>query len=85
MARVVVSGTTLDGARVKSPAFSFPIAVCTGCLVDYPLGADDPALPGYQCTVGDSATSIDWPCRKGQDDLVDCRLCGGIPLCQAPP
>jgi hypothetical protein len=83
---VRVFGDTLGGDEITSASLTFPITVCNGCLVSYPLEADDPASAGYLCTVGDSASSIDAPCRYGQDDPVDCRLCAGtMPICQAPP
>ncbi len=82
---VRVFGDTLGGDEITSASLTFPITICNGCLISYPLEADDPAVAGYQCTVGDSGSSIDTPCRYGQDEYVDCRLCAGtLAICQAP-
>ncbi|MEZ4223143.1 MAG: hypothetical protein R3B13_19525 [Polyangiaceae bacterium] len=85
VADVRVFGDTLGGEEVTSDSLSFPITLCNGCLISYPLDADDPAQPGYQCVSGTDVSSQDSPCRVGQDEAVDCRLCGNLPICQVPP
>jgi len=78
-------GETLGGAEITSAALRFPIYTCEGCLISYPLEAADPAqLPTYVC-LGEEAPEDEPPCRIGQDDYVDCRLCAATdPLCQTP-
>ncbi len=73
VASVKLEGMTLAGEVVETPSFEFTVKVCEGCLIQYPLDADDPSLPGYQCIpYGDLAET---PCVLGQDDPIDCRLC----------
>lgn len=82
---VRVFGETLGGAEVESSTLRFPISTCDRCLLSFPLDADDPAVSGYQCTAGDAGGGEDIPCRLGQDDYIDCRLCAASdPGCQAP-
>ncbi len=85
VADVRVFGDTLGGEEITSESLSFPITVCDGCLVSYPIGADDPAQPGYQCVAGTDASDLDAPCRIGQDEPVDCRLCRNLSICVNPP
>lgn len=83
---VRVFGDTLGGDEITSAALTFPVSVCTGCLVSYPAAADDPVQPGYQCvTSSQGDTGIDIPCNFGQDDVIDCRLCVSQAICQSPP
>jgi hypothetical protein len=81
-ARVKVFGDTLGGTEITSNELSFPIAVCYGCLVDFPPAADDATVTGYQCNNASTGTSASTapsadtaPCWMGQDDPVDCRFC----------
>ena len=90
-ARVRVYGRTLGGTEIESGDFWFPIYICRGCLVSFPLDADDPAQDGYQCIAGaaDGAESgvseDDIPCHIGQDAYVDCRWCAAWnPVCRTP-
>ncbi len=83
VADVRVFGDTLGGDEITSASLSFPINVCTGCLVSYPADADDPATTGYTCSVGDTPSSV--PCRIGQDEPVHCLLCATtVELCRDP-
>lgn len=83
-AEVRVFGTTLGGDEIESAKLTFPITICYGCLISFPADADDPAQPGYQCATG-TGEAVDAPCRIGQDEPVDCRVCvGSNPACQAP-
>lgn len=86
-ASVRVFGESLGGQEVTSSELTFPIKLCTGCLIDYPLVA----IEGGQCVVSPSNLPTDKPCVKGQDTLVDCRYCAdgkgpnsGNP-CNTPP
>ncbi len=76
---VKVFGKTLGGQEVESAEFRYPINVCYGCLVDFPLEANDSESPLGQpnCeNLGrDLGSGIEVPCRIGQDDLLDCRVC----------
>ena len=73
-ARIRVEGQTLHGVRYVSTPFEFPIEVCRGCLIAYPLAADDLKQPGYQC-VSTEPLDEPQPCWLGQDGWVDCRAC----------
>ena len=91
-ARVRVYGRTLGGTDIESGDFWFPIYICRGCLVSFPLEADDPAQDGYQCLAGAATgggdtgpSEDDIPCSVGQDGYLDCRWCAaGNPVCQTP-
>jgi hypothetical protein len=81
---VRVFGDTLGDTEVTSAALRFPISTCDRCLLSFPLEADDPAVSGYQCLSSDQQVE-NVPCRIGQDDAVDCRLCAASdPSCQTP-
>jgi hypothetical protein len=69
---VRVFGTTLGGDEIESAKLTYPITVCSGCLVSQPLEATDPATGGCLATTGQDLPDL--PCRVGQDDFVDCRL-----------
>jgi len=82
---VRVFGDTLGGTEIESATLRFPVSTCSRCLLSFPLEADDPAVSGYQCSAGDSGNSQEIPCRLGQDEYVDCRLCAATdPSCQTP-
>lgn len=81
---VRVFGDTLGGTEIESASLRFPIYTCAGCLLSFPLDADDPAVSGYQCTNTEQQPETT-PCRLGQDERIDCRLCSANnPACQAP-
>ena len=69
---VELSGKTLGGVPVSTPPFPFTVEACHGCLIEYPLDADDPMAPGYQC-LGPDWGYTDPPCILGQDATVDRR------------
>jgi hypothetical protein len=83
IASVSVFGETLGGIDIDSSRFMFPIDICHGCLVTFPLAALLPDNEGPACTVpGDE---MDPPCRIGQDDAIDCRLCSAsLEICLRP-
>jgi hypothetical protein len=79
-------GHTLGGESVESNEFGFPINVCAGCLVSFPVAEDDPRLPGTNCaSLGaamSSTMSTSVPCVSGQDLPVDCSTCARFnPFC----
>ncbi len=74
IANVRVFGETLGGVEVTSGDFTFPIDVCWGCLVDYPLEAITDE--GGQVVCGVRADNVGFEqCVIGQDERVDCRAC----------
>jgi hypothetical protein len=89
VARVRVFGDTLGGQEIESNEYSFPIFVCEGCLVTYPVDAADPDQgPGvYLCELSsDEATVVpDQICALGQDVVVPCTICAAqSAVCQDP-
>ena len=82
---VKVHGTTYDGARFESGEAAFPINVCIGCLVTFPVTADDPASATQPNCDASSSTAITSPCVVGQDQPIDCRLCASTNAPFAPP
>jgi hypothetical protein len=81
IARVKVFGETIGGLEIESSEFSYVIQVCRGCLVDFPA----PALGPTGACDGGLTQNPDAPCRRGQDDPFDCRLCRGAnPYCDRP-
>lgn len=75
---VKVFGKTLGGTEVESGEWQYPIDVCYGCLVNYPLEADNPNIQGPDCLNITPETKVSAPCDPGQDDPVDCRICHAI-------
>lgn len=83
VSNIRVFGTTLGGLDVTSGEFRFPIQVCYGCLIYYPLEALVDSGDGPQC-LGDGDVSTT-QCFPGQDGAVDCRSCAGqLELCLSP-
>ena len=75
VALIRVFGSTLGNQELTSAELSFPITICTGCLIDYPLAAIIPTKPP---TCARNSNELPVPgCRRGQDDFVDCRSCAG--------
>lgn len=64
------------GGDVTSPVFSFPIEVCSGCLVDFSQGNDYTASVQPNCLKPLPAGTL-LPCYVGQDEPVACQLCIG--------
>lgn len=75
LVRLKMFGETTAGNQVDSNEFVYPIEVCNGCLLDYPIEAIDPAFPAPNCRLIEDVTSADvnLPCFPGQDVSVDCR------------
>ncbi len=85
IAEVSVFGETLGGTNLDSSTYTFPIEVCHGCLVMFPLEAVMADADGELRCVGEADGAGDAPCRTGQDSTIDCRLCSAqFPVCQAP-
>lgn len=81
VAQVRVFGETLGGLEVESADIMYVIRICEGCLVSYP--SDSVNSDGTCMSQGDQGGG-DPPCRFGQDDAVDCRLCNSSnPFCQS--
>ena len=75
-------GQTLGGLHVEAGEFLWPIEVCNGCLVSFPVDAQDPLLPTPNClNVGSGSSNVARPCFVGQDQAVDCRLCPNNAIC----
>ena len=79
-------GQTLGGDSVESNEFGFPVDVCRGCLVSFPVSEDDPNLDVQpNCALAgaaaNSSSSMSVPCSPGQDLAIDCSACAGIPAC----
>ena len=74
IANVRVFGDTLGGIEVTSGEFTYPIDVCLGCLIDFPLEAIEDTGAGRICGgAADSVTTTQ--CIRGQDATIDCRTC----------
>ena len=81
IAQVRVFGETLGGLEVESADITYVIRVCQGCLVSFPANALGST---FECSVP-TEQNIAAPCRFGQDDAVDCRLCQASNLyCRIP-
>jgi hypothetical protein len=87
-------GKTTGGTSVESNEFQFPIDVCNGCLVAFPLAEDQPStattqFPQPNCYLANATattSSIPVPCRFGQDAKVDCAICRAeFAICQQQP
>jgi hypothetical protein len=79
---VSVFGRTIGGLDIESSPFSYVISVCEGCLINFP--AEAIATSDGSC-FGSSMDAEVAPCRIGQDQGVDCRVCSGSnPYCAFP-
>jgi hypothetical protein len=72
IAEMKAFGHTLGGQAVESNTFSFPIAVCYGCLVSFPLGS---VATDGKCLLSGSAEAATTSCLAGQDEVVGCTSC----------
>jgi len=83
IAEIKVFGKTLGGQDVESGVFKFPITVCSGCLVQFPVDSVDAV---GNCIVGTTNTAATQPCVVGQDDPVNCAVCAGnFSVCAKKP
>ncbi len=81
IANVRVFGETSGGVELTSGEFTYPIDVCLGCLIDFPLEAVEDTGGGRVCSgAADGVESSQ--CIRGQDALIDCRTCAAtLALC----
>lgn len=81
IANVRVFGETAGGIEVTSGEFTYPIDVCVGCLIDFPLEAIEDTGNGRVCSgAADGARTLQ--CIRGQDAIIDCRTCAAtLELC----
>ncbi|MBM4361654.1 MAG: hypothetical protein FJ104_03155 [Deltaproteobacteria bacterium] len=85
VAEIRVFGETTGGQEIDSGAFTFPIEVCYGCLVSYPLAAMDLSVDPPTCSASVRDTPAASSCLLGQDTEVDCRLCStSFAVCREP-
>jgi hypothetical protein len=78
IAKIRVFGTTLGNQAVESGDFVYPIHVCNGCLVAYPVGTLQPGMGGLpECTLVPATTTAVTACFLGQDMPVPCTVCAG--------
>jgi hypothetical protein len=87
--RFRVFGTTLGGQEIESGDYDYPIAVCNGCLIDYPIEALDTMnrMDGdpYLCGASADAGSEENVCFYGQDQRFPCTACATVdPVCRDP-
>lgn len=85
---IELEGVTSRGAILRSERFSFPVRLCLGCLVAFPVESDDPQVSGEDCC-GEGG-ELQPSCYPAQDEPVDCRECTrtspfvcnfGLPAC----
>jgi len=74
---VRVSGRAVGGSTLESDEWGFPISICYGCLPTFPRDADDIKLAKQpNCALGsETPSTLVKPCRVGQEDPIDCRVC----------
>ena len=89
LAKIRALGESTNGTMLTSTELAFPIRVCKGCLVEYPVSALDtmqPAGSSYLCTTAASAAGAQpAPCVVGQDVSFSCVLCAAsLGLCRDP-
>jgi len=91
LARIRVFGETLGGQEIESNEYFFPIEVCNGCLISYPIeAAAEDLAPGepFRCsqTPVEAGSIAQQPvCVVGQDVTVPCTTCSAsTPACADP-
>lgn len=83
-AKIRVYGVTLGGQDVESNEFWYPIAICSGCLVNY--NSIDPVSGECVATDDQSTEDGERACFIGQDQPTDCLVCAGsLPACRFAP
>jgi hypothetical protein len=84
IARIKILGTTLGGQDIESGVFDFPITVCEGCLVTYPVEALDPEND-YKCDAATDSGPDTTVCFFGQDVYFPCTYCSAFnDICANP-
>ncbi len=82
-----VFGHTLGGQYVESDEFAFPVDLCNGCLVAFApqdILPNFPVQPNCQAAramASGSSSTLPVPCNPGQDFMIDCSQCAGVPAC----
>jgi hypothetical protein len=83
--RFRVYGTTLGGKEIESGQFDYPIYICEGCLIDYPIGANTGMAGAYECgneVMDAQEVNI---CFYGQDQRFPCTACSAVDdICRDP-
>ena len=81
VSHAIIHGHASDGTALVTNELSFPIDGCSGCLVQFPLGSDDPtSVKQPNCAAPLPQTEL-VPCVVGQDQPIDCRTCQSNPVC----
>jgi len=75
IAHVVMEGRTLDGAKIRSNEFVYPINVCRGCLLYWPFSNPENCCNELKTT--------DVVCFPGQDESIPCDI--GCTMVQYDP
>jgi hypothetical protein len=82
VANVRVFGSTLGGEEIESAELAYPIEICNGCSIVYPVDAID--WSNRSCSLGAADDAL-LPCFPGQGP-IDCRHCAGtVALCRTLP
>lgn len=83
--RFRVFGTTLGGKEIESGDFEFPIEICNGCLIDYPISANGAMAPDYLCDLEAPESQEVRVCFYGQDQRFPCTACSAVnEMCRNP-
>jgi hypothetical protein len=83
--RFRVFGTTLGGQEIESGDYDFPIIICEGCLIDYPIGANGAMAPDYLCDQEAEDSQEVKVCYYGQDQRFPCTACSSVEeICRNP-
>lgn len=83
--RFRVFGRTLGGQEIESGDYDFPIYICEGCLVDYPIAANSAMAPDYLCDEEAPESQEVRVCFYGQDQRFPCTACSAVEdVCRDP-
>lgn len=78
LVKITAFGESLGQHSVEATPFYFPLTVCCGCLIQFPLESDAPETMtsgvGPDCNNGMPIIGAS-SCAPGQDFPVDCRMC----------
>lgn len=79
LVKITAFGESLGQSAIEATPYYFPVRVCCGCLIDFPLDSDAPPAVGGVGQGPDCNNGMAVPgpgsCNLGQDFLADCRLC----------
>jgi hypothetical protein len=82
--RFRVFGTTLGGKEIESGDYDYPIFICNGCLIDFPVAANTAVAPNYECGGDPEDSEAVKVCYYGQDQRFPCTACSFEPICFNP-